>query len=73
VCLHHTGDLPRAVAEVRRVPRSDGRTTVVLSTATRFCQLQLRWPALLAPSAGAAYDANAAGDAAPEIVCVITC
>jgi SAM-dependent methyltransferase len=76
-CLHHTGDLPRAVAEVRRVLRPGGTAMVMLYNRHSLRQLVLRWQARTASAraeederARAAYDANAAGDAAPETVFV---
>ena len=35
-CLHHTGDLPRAVSEVHRVLRPDGRAVVMLYNRHSF-------------------------------------
>jgi SAM-dependent methyltransferase len=74
-CLHHTGDLPRAVAEVHRVLRPGGTAMVMLYNRHSFRMLGLRWEMLRAGrSPGneqaererAAYDSNAAGEAAPE-------
>jgi SAM-dependent methyltransferase len=76
-CLHHTGDLPRAVAEVHRVLRPGGTAMVMLYNRHSWRQLVLRWQARKAAAdadederARSAYDANAAGDAAPETVFV---
>lgn len=74
-CLHHTGDLPGAVAEVARVLRRGGRALVMLYNSRSARQLlRLRPAAALdrlrgeddASRARAAYDSNAAGDAAPH-------
>jgi SAM-dependent methyltransferase len=75
-CLHHTGDLPRAVSEVHRVLEPGGTAMVMLYNRHSLRQLVLRWRSLLDRSgdederARAAYDANAAGEAAPETVFV---
>lgn len=76
-CLHHTGDLPRAVAEVHRVLRPGGTAMVMLYNRHSLRQLVLHWQARKADAnadqderARSAYDANAAGDAAPETVFV---
>jgi SAM-dependent methyltransferase len=76
-CLHHTGDLPRAIVEVHRVLESGGTAMVMLYNRHSLRQLVLRWQVLAARAAGrddermrAAYDANSAGDAAPETVFV---
>jgi SAM-dependent methyltransferase len=66
-CLHHTGDVPRAVDEVHRVLRPGGRAVVML-----YNRRSLRYlvrSALRRRSAEALradYDANAAGEAAPH-------
>ncbi|HZS30760.1 MAG TPA: class I SAM-dependent methyltransferase [Gaiellaceae bacterium] len=74
-CLHHTGDLPRSVAEVQRVLRPGGTAFVMLYNAHSFRQLVLarrerRRAAREARSADAEvrgmYDANSAGEAAPH-------
>jgi SAM-dependent methyltransferase len=79
-CLHHTGDLPRAVAEVHRVLRPGGTAMVMLYNRHSWRQLVLRWQAAATRVRGGgeseeerlrgAYDANAAGEAAPETVFV---
>ena len=79
-CLHHTGDLPRAVSEVHRVLEPGGTAMVMLYNRHSFRQLVMRWQALAAGLGGrdqrgservrVAYDANAAGEAAPETVFV---
>jgi SAM-dependent methyltransferase len=72
-CLHHTGDLPRSVAEVRRVLRPGGVAVVMLYNRNSFRQLvfvpMLRRIGRLRPGAEALralYDANSAGEAAPH-------
>jgi SAM-dependent methyltransferase len=76
-CLHHTGDLPRAVAEVHRVLRPGGTAMVMLYNRHSLRQLVLHWQARRAGAnadederARGAYDANAAGEVAPETVFV---
>ena len=73
-CLHHTGDLRRAVSEVHRVLRPGGTAFVMLYNAHSFRQLTLvpreRLRALragrdAAEQVRAIYDTNAAGEAAP--------
>lgn len=74
-CLHHTGDLPRAVEEVRRVLVPGGLAFVMLYNAHSFRRL-VRVPAeglrTLRAARGrdervrAMYDANSAGEAAPH-------
>lgn len=72
-CLHHTGDLPRAIAEAERVLRPGGRAVVMLYN--RFSYRRLRkvyLPRLLrrrAPSSSGVrglYDTNEAGEVAPH-------
>lgn len=71
-CLHHTGDLPRAISEVHRVLRPAGTAIVMLyhrHSARRLIQVVL--PALLRRGRSAErvrgmYDVNAAGEAAPH-------
>jgi SAM-dependent methyltransferase len=47
-CLHHTGDLPRAVAEVHRVLKHGGTAVVMLYNRHSWRQLrQVALPALL--------------------------
>ena len=71
-CLHHTGDLPRAVEEVRRVLRPGGTAVVMLYNLHSYRQLvKVRIPELLdrrrtRDEVAALYDTNAAGDAAPH-------
>jgi SAM-dependent methyltransferase len=77
-CLHHTGNLPKAISEVHRVLAPGGRAVVMLYNRHSFRQLaQLRmryvWEVLTGRRRGsfgevvrARYDSNAAGDAAPH-------
>ena len=79
-CLHHTGDVPRAVAEVHRVLEPGGTAMVMLYNRHSLRQLVLHWRAFAARATGrgdrsdehwrGAYDANAGGEAAPETVFV---
>lgn len=77
-CLHHTGDLPRAVSEVHRVLRPGGTAMVMLYNRHSLRQLLLRARALREglrdgdrrDSERAAYDCNVGGEAAPETVFV---
>jgi SAM-dependent methyltransferase len=80
-CLHHTGDLPRAVEEVHRVLRSSGTAVVMLYNARSFRQLT-RVPAArvrlalarhgrhdqgsFGEEVRAMYDTNEVGEAAPH-------
>jgi ubiquinone/menaquinone biosynthesis C-methylase UbiE len=75
--LHHTGDLPRALAEVRRVLRPGGTTVFMVYNARSFRRATMRARALKQQAHGrlrrddgaserARYDANAAGEAAPH-------
>lgn len=73
-CLHHTGDIAGAVAEVHRVLRSGGRALVMLYNSRSFRQLtRLRPAQALRRVRGsddgarvrAAYDTNEEGEAAP--------
>jgi SAM-dependent methyltransferase len=74
-CLHHTGDLPRAVSEVHRVLVPGGLAFVMLYNARSFRQIvvvrreRLREVLARRNSAErvrAIYDVNAAGEAAPH-------
>jgi SAM-dependent methyltransferase len=69
-CLHHTGDLPKAVAEVHRVLRPGGTAMVMLYNRHSLRQLVLRWRALAEERVRAAYDADSGGEAAPATVFV---
>jgi SAM-dependent methyltransferase len=78
-CLHHTGDLPRAVEEVGRVLRPGGRAIVMLyhqHSLRRLVHTPLRYLrdrisrtrrrySSLNETARAHYDSNAQGEAAP--------
>jgi SAM-dependent methyltransferase len=66
-CLHHTGDLPRAVAEVHHVLRPSGHAVVMLYNRPSYRRLVgsvLRRRS--AEDLRRYYDSNAAGDAAPH-------
>jgi SAM-dependent methyltransferase len=74
-CLHHTGDLPRAIEEVHRVLRPGGTALVMVYNAHSFRQLvrvpRERLHALRVRLSGAEqvramYDRNMAGEAAPH-------
>jgi SAM-dependent methyltransferase len=74
-CLHHTGDLPRAVREVHRVLVPGGLAFVMVYNAHSFRQLaQVPRARLRALRAGrgsdetvrAMYDVNTSGEAAPH-------
>jgi len=72
-CLHHTGNLPRAVDEVRRVLRPGGTAVVMLYNAYSFRRLVKvgLLPTLMrrhrtADEVAALYDTNAQGEAAPH-------
>jgi SAM-dependent methyltransferase len=72
-CLHHTGDLPRSVAEVHRVLRPSGTAVVMLYNAHSFRQLvhaarmrrRLGGNGAHEEAVRALYDSNEAGEAAP--------
>jgi SAM-dependent methyltransferase len=72
-CLHHTGDIARAVSEVHRVLRPGGTAVVMLYNRDSLRQiLKVRLPALLrrgrsSDQVAGFYDTNAAGDAAPHV------
>jgi len=78
-CLHHTGDLPKAVEEVHRVLRPGGRAIVMLyhrHSLRRFVQLPVRYLrnciagrrryAGFGETVRAYYDANTEGEAPPH-------
>jgi ubiquinone/menaquinone biosynthesis C-methylase UbiE len=79
-CLHHTGDLPKAVSEVHRVLAPGGTAMVMLYNRHSLRQLVLHGRELAARARGrddltderlrAAYDANSGGEAAPATVFV---
>ncbi|HEY6638969.1 MAG TPA: class I SAM-dependent methyltransferase [Solirubrobacterales bacterium] len=70
-CLHHTGDLPRAVEEVRRVLRPGGRALVMVYNARSFRRLRiglggrLRGRATDEEEMRGRYDRNLEGEVAP--------
>lgn len=77
-CFHHTGDLKRCIDETWRVLRPGGMAHIMVYNQFSYRQW-LRWPmATLHAALGRtdaatdarrrAYDANAAGTAAPETV-----
>ena len=78
-CLHHTGDLPKAVSEVFRVLAPGGKAVVMLYNQGSFRKLaQLRaryvWelltrrgrPRSFGEAVRGRYDSNSAGNAAPH-------
>lgn len=73
-CLHHTGDIPRAVGEVHRVLRPGGKALVMLYNGRSIRHLGLpiaarvsrRWRQNREEELRRTYDANEAGDAAPH-------
>jgi SAM-dependent methyltransferase len=71
-CLHHTGDLPAAVAEVHRVLAHGGRAIVMVYNRLSLRQLSQRARARLARRTGldehlrSLYDVNVKGEAAPH-------
>jgi SAM-dependent methyltransferase len=72
-CLHHTGDLPRAVDEVHRVLRPGGRAVIMVYNRHSLRQLVLRARAAVsrgrrrsAADVRALYDADQSGAAAPH-------
>ena len=75
-CLHHTGDLAGAVAEVHRILRPGGRATVMVYNRNSFRRVKMAVAAAPARILGrgsgpdeeemrGAYDRNAGGEAAP--------
>jgi SAM-dependent methyltransferase len=70
-CLHHTGDLPRAVEEVRRVLRPGGRALVMVYNRRSFRRMsmaigrRLRGEPPDDERMRASYDSNLEGEAAP--------
>ena len=75
-CLHHTGDVPRGLAEAHRVLRPGGRALVMLYNARSFRALvalparrlraRLRGRRLDGDHLRAAYDVNSSGESAPQ-------
>lgn len=76
-CLHHTGDIPRAVGEVKRVLRPGGRAVVMLYNARSYRRMKMalgRLPERLRGRGAdddeemrGSYDRNAQGEAAPVV------
>jgi SAM-dependent methyltransferase len=70
-CLHHTGNIPRGVSELRRVLRPGGKFVVMLYNRHSARQLRKRLLRLARRRGGSAehvrasYDVNAAGEPAP--------
>jgi SAM-dependent methyltransferase len=73
-CLHHTGDIPRAVGEVERVLRPGGRALVMLYNSRSFRRIGMALRSLPRRIGGegaddeelrGAYDRNLEGEAAP--------
>jgi len=83
-CLHHTGNLEKAISEVRRVLRPGGRATIMIYNATSYKQwikhplrtLQYSKEVLLGSDKAqsltadrrAEFDVDAEGNIAPEVV-----
>jgi SAM-dependent methyltransferase len=73
-CLHHTGDLPRAVDQVRRVLIPGGRATVMLYNRHSFRRMRMAIGRRLSgektddEEMRGAYDRNLEGEAAPATV-----
>lgn len=74
-CLHHTGDLPRAIAEVRRVIRPGGDAVLMVynrwsarrvASGPRRALAARRDRSHAGAVARARYDADQAGNAAPH-------
>jgi SAM-dependent methyltransferase len=65
-CLHHTGDLPRALGEVHRALRPGGTAMVMLYNRHSWRQLVLHARSVRDAEKRGAYDTNVAGEAAPE-------
>jgi ubiquinone/menaquinone biosynthesis C-methylase UbiE len=63
-CLHHTGDLSRAVHEVHRVLRPGGSAVVMLYNLHSYRQFRNRRRSR--KQMAAMYDTNAAGEVAPH-------
>jgi SAM-dependent methyltransferase len=70
-CLHHTGDLPRAVVEIERVLRPGGRAQVMVYNRRSFRRMRMaagRWirrERLDDDEIRGSYDRNLEGEAAP--------
>ena len=70
-CLHHTGDLQRAVSEVKRVLRPGGRAVVMLYNRNSLRRLRMRLGSRIRgqrpddEEMRRVYDSNLEGEAAP--------
>src|SRR5262249_35284318 len=73
-CLHHTGDIPRAVSEVERVLKPRGRALVMLYNGHSYRRIGMTLAGLPRRLRGeregdermrGAYDRNLEGEAAP--------
>ncbi len=73
-CLHHTGDLPRAIEQVRRALRPGGRAMVMLYNRHSFRRMRMTVGRRLRgekpddEEMRGAYDRNLEGEAAPATV-----
>jgi SAM-dependent methyltransferase len=65
-CLHHTGDLERAVTEVHRVLRPGGSAVVMLYNRHSARRLRAGLRARSAAAIRGSYDRNAGGEPAPH-------
>ncbi len=65
-CLHHTGDLERAVAEVHRVLKPGGNAVVMLYNRHSARRLRAGLRARSAAAIRGSYDQNAEGAPAPH-------
>lgn len=68
-CVHHTGDIPKAVEEIHRVLRPGGRALVMLYNRNSFRRLKMGLRGELEDEQRerAAYDTNTKGEAAPAV------
>jgi SAM-dependent methyltransferase len=69
-CLHHTGNLARAISQVHRVLRPGGRAVVMVYNRNSWRQIRQRWEArrgkgLDEEEIRASYDHDSTGEAAP--------
>jgi SAM-dependent methyltransferase len=72
-CLHHTGDLPHAIDQVRRVLRPGGRALVMVYNRRSYRRARMAVARRLGRGPDeegmrGAYDANLEGEAAPATV-----
>ena len=65
-CLHHTGDLERAIAEVHRVLRPGGHAVVMLYNRHSARRLRAGLRSRSAAAIRGSYDQNAGGEPAPH-------